>query len=178
MCEFELIVIGWNEAEEGKEGFFTKRFHSNSADFSKKLGHKKTRSSEFGKQKTKEPKIIITLARDDIEHKKTTENGNNELKAGVNDEIQSPLIEYSPTKSHIPGIFRKRSTRISDFVATTAQIRHRQSLTRSTSLKITKNETGRLLNIIANQALFGKQSDVSRTFFEALVIDISTFGSG
>ena len=156
-------------AEDAREGFMKR--HSNSADFTKKPGTKKIKSSEFGKQKTKEPKIIITLARDETEQKKTTEN-HNELKP-VSDEVQSPLLDFSPSKSHIPGIFRKKSTHANDFVTTTAQIRHRQSLTRGLGMKVTKNESGRLLNIIANQALFGKQQDVSKTFFEALVRDIS-----
>lgn len=166
-----------HDTEEARDGF-AKRVHSNSADFSKKVPHeKKTRSSEFGKQKTKEPKIIITLARDETENKKTTEQHPTEMKP-PSDEIQSPLLDISPGKSHIPGIFRKRSTHVNDFITTTAQIRHRQSLTRSASLKPSKNESGRLLNIIANQALFGKQTDVSKTFLDALVTSPAIFAFG
>jgi len=52
---------------------------------------------------------------------------------------------------------------------TVEQIRHRQSLTRQSTMKTSKVETGRLLSIVAKQALFGKHHDTSKAFLTALV---------
>ena len=72
-------------------------------------------------------------------------------------------------KGTLPGIFKKKSMK-NPMILTVEQIRHRQSLTRPSTLKSAKIESGRLLSIVAKQALFGKHNDSSKAFLVALVI--------
>lgn len=166
------------------EGVFTpgtqadkmKPLHSNSADLAKQQKTvAKTRSSDFFKKK-KEPKIIITPAQEDADKRKSLLDNMPADPAEAKSiksiksiqEIASPAVAQ-PGKSHIPGIFRRKTAKQKEIINTVAQIRHRQSLTRSTSIRALNLETGKLQNVIANQALFGKNQEVSKTFLGALV---------
>jgi hypothetical protein len=140
-----------------------KPVHSNSADLGKEKAIKNKRSSEFFKRK-KEPKIIITPAQDDRENRKSVDSPP-EIKSIL--EIPSPVPQAA--KSHIPGIFRRKTAKQKDLIDTVKQIRHRQSLTRSTSMRALNIETGKLLNVIAHQAMFGKNPEISKVFLTALV---------
>ena len=77
----------------------------------------------------------------------------------------TPKISSSP----IAKLLRKKSTKRDVLAATTQNIKHRQSLTRQMSQRIMKSESGRLVNIMAKQALFGRPNEVSKTFKLALV---------
>ena len=134
--------------------------HSNSADLAKqKKNVKKARSSDFFRKK-KEPKIIITPAVEDRENKDNRKSVDSPPEIKSIQEIPSPAPLLSG-KSHIPGIFRRKTAKQKDLNDTVAQIRQRQSLTRSASMKALNIETGKLQNVIANQALFGKNQEIS-----------------
>jgi len=143
--------------------------HSNSEDLNKTrkktVGSSLERSSSIFRKK-KEPKIIITPAKEESEIKKSISDVP-EIKS-ISEVGSNTQIDQQKAKSHVPGIFRKKSKK-NPTMKTAAHIRHRQSLTRPTPLKTVKVETGRLLSIIAKQALFGKQSEASKAFLTALV---------
>lgn len=145
--------------------------HANSVDSKTQLAEgslkKEKSNSLFGRKK--EPKIIITPAKEEKDAKNVATPDINQPENRSLNEITSPTLPpLSRKKSHLGGIFRKK-TDVNQTKNTAALIRHRQSLTRSASIKIFKAETGRLLSIIANQALFGKNADISKIFHEALV---------
>jgi len=125
-------------------------------------------------KKRKEPKIIITPAREDED--KSDKSDISEIKKSNEDipevrsiqEVGSNPEITDEKKSPLQGIFRKKSIK-NPMRLTVEQIRHRQSLTRQTTMKTTKVESGRLLNIVAKQALFGKHNDTSKAFLAALV---------
>lgn len=125
-------------------------------------------------KKRKEPKIIITPAREDED--KSEKSDISEIKKSQEDipevksfqEVGSNQEIKDEKKSPLQGIFRKKSVK-NPMTLTVAQIRHRQSLTRQSTMKSSKIETGRLLSIVAKQALFGKHNDTSKAFHTALV---------
>ena len=79
------------------------------------------------------------------------------------------LMTPKASSSPISRMLRKKSAKKDTLTITTEGIRNRQSLTRQMSQRIMKSESGRLVSIMAKQALFGRSSEVSKTFMLALV---------
>lgn len=148
--------------------------HSNSEDLhvNRQRNPFERKASIF--KRKKQPQIIITPAREEDEDK-SDKSEISEIKKSQEDlpEVKSvqSIQEVPPPKldrkGTLQGIFRKKTTK-NPMLLTVEKIRHRQSLTRQSTLKGSKIESGRLLSIVAKQALFGKHPDSTKAFLTAL----------